>query len=488
MGKSVFSNINIFKLPKYRYYFVAIDFTALILSFIFAAYLYQQKYKDEYQLFNLLLSTFLYLIIFAIIFIFIFDINSMYKINIMLSRTSHVIALIKSYFYGILIMAAAFFFAKPTNILDSRLFVISFIITSLFLLYVFRVELIRFIFKKQSGKSIKRNVLIVGDGRGGKLLATRIMLENPFGINILGFIDDSKPVGEEIVHGKKIIGNINQIQNIIDRFKVDEILISIDNISYDKLLETLDRCKSFDVNIRLNSELFDIVAKKISTERYSGIPMIEIAPGYNTTISVVLKRVFDIIAALAGTIILLPVFLIIAALIKLSSEGSILFTQTRIGKGGKPFKFYKFRTMYKLDGEDEKRKEMMIGFMKGNGTETSDTKVVNDSRVTWIGKILRKTSIDELPQLFNVIKGDMSLVGPRPCLPYEYENYDEWQKRRLNVLPGCTGVWQISGRSSVSFIDSVVLDLFYINTMSPWFDLQILLKTIPVVLLGRGGK
>jgi lipopolysaccharide/colanic/teichoic acid biosynthesis glycosyltransferase len=129
----------------------------------------------------------------------------------------------------------------------------------------------------------------------------------------------------------------------------------------------------------------------------------------------------------------------------------------------------------------------MLEYIK-NENDENGKKIINENRITEIGKIIRKTSLDELPQLFNVIKGDMSLVGPRPCLPYEFENYASWQKRRVNVLPGCTGVWQVTGRSSVSFKDSIVLDLYYINNMSPWLDLQILLKTIPVMLFARGGK
>jgi lipopolysaccharide/colanic/teichoic acid biosynthesis glycosyltransferase len=141
-----------------------------------------------------------------------------------------------------------------------------------------------------------------------------------------------------------------------------------------------------------------------------------------------------------------------------------------------------------MTGEDVERKQKMIEFMKNDISSGTDTKIINDSRVTWIGKIIRKTSLDELPQLFNVLRGEMSLVGPRPCLPYEYDNYDEWQKRRLSAIPGCTGVWQVCGRSSVSFKDSIVLDLYYINNMSPWFDLQLIFKTIPAMLFLRGGK
>ena len=184
-----------------------------------------------------------------------------------------------------------------------------------------------------------------------------------------------------------------------------------------------------------------------------------------------------------------PFMVFIAGMVKFSSPGPIFFKQKRVGKDGVEFDFFKFRSMKQIKGEDEDRKKMMIEFMK-NGADkgASDTKVINESRVTWIGNIIRKTSLDELPQLFNVIKGDMSLVGPRPCLPYEFENYDEWQKRRVSVIPGCTGVWQVWGRSIVTFQESVVLDLYYINNMSPWLDIQLIFQTVPVMLFSRGAK
>lgn len=208
---------------------------------------------------------------------------------------------------------------------------------------------------------------------------------------------------------------------------------------------------------------------------------------YNTNYALTLKRSADILISVFALIICIPLILLLTLLL-LFSRGPILFKQYRIGKNGKKFKFYKFRSMTPLknDNEDESRKKDMISFMKIDNS--TDGKIINNSRVTWIGKIIRKTSLDELPQLLNVLKGDMSIVGPRPCLPYEYENYDEWQKRRVNVIPGCTGVWQVWGRSSVSFKESVVLDLYYINNMSPWFDLQIMLQTVPAILTARGAE
>ena len=142
-----------------------------------------------------------------------------------------------------------------------------------------------------------------------------------------------------------------------------------------------------------------------------------------------------------------------------------------------------------INGEDTVRKEMMIDYIKNGKTQNNGSaKIINDSRVTKVGKFLRKTSLDELPQLFNVLTGDMSIVGPRPCLPYEYEQYEEWQKRRTKVKPGCTGIWQVTARSSVSFSDSILLDLYYIHSLSPSLDLQLLLRTIPVIIFARGGK
>ena len=185
----------------------------------------------------------------------------------------------------------------------------------------------------------------------------------------------------------------------------------------------------------------------------------------------------------------LPLFIIISVLVKLTSPGKVLFKQIRIGKDGKPFMFYKFRSMYFNSEESNEREAFMKDFIMNDiSMHPGSTKIVNQKNVTKIGKFLRKTSLDELPQLFNVIKGDMSLVGPRPCLSYEYEIFDDWHKRRNSVMPGCTGVWQVSGRSSVSFKDSVVLDLYYINNMSPWLDLQLIFKTFPVMIFGRGAK
>lgn len=374
------------------------------------------------------------------------------------------------------------------NVVDTRLIILTYIVTSIPALYFLRVELLREIFLRLRNNSFKRNVVIVGDGNSGKLLATKLIFENFIGIELVGFVDDDKEIDEEVVNGKRVIGKLNQLGQVIEDYKVDEIIIAFDGNDYDKQLEVIDYCKSHNILVRLTSELFEIVTRKVDTEKYIDIPVVDVATQYNNRLTLGIKRIFDIVVSFVMILILSPIILLIAALVKLTSPGQVLFSQIRIGRYGKPFKFYKFRSMKVISGEDEIRKQKMIEFMKNNAAGSTDTKIINDSRVTWIGKLIRKTSMDELPQLFNVLKGEMSLVGPRPCLPYEYDNYDNWQKRRLSAIPGCTGVWQVCGRSSVSFKESIVLDLYYINNMSPWFDLQLIFKTIPAMLFLRGGK
>lgn len=207
----------------------------------------------------------------------------------------------------------------------------------------------------------------------------------------------------------------------------------------------------------------------------------------------IIKRIFDLTASILLALAVLPVLVTLAVLVKCSSSGPILFVQERLGRNGRPFKFYKFRSM-RVDADDTVHRRFAAMFINGDeeGCKRSNGgkqlfKLEKDPRVTGIGAWMRRTSLDELPQLFNIIKGDMSVVGPRPPIAYEIENYRPWHFERLKVAPGLTGLWQVMGRSKVSFDEMVHLDLHYINHWSLALDLKILLKTVPVVLRGTGG-
>lgn len=474
------------RIPSFKYLFGIADLLILFVSFITAAYILRiESNLNLFEFIGYYPSIVILCFFLALVFLIVFQYSGLYNINIIITRAAHLAHIAKAMYYGALNIVLVSLLIGTSEALDSRFFVFGFILIAIPVLYILRVEALRLFFITFSNTGFKRNVIIIGNGKAGNLLAAKLMYENPIGLNIVGFVDNDRPLNLEVIIGKKILGNTDQIEAIVNEHDIHEIIVNVDGENTEETLKLIDYCKTLNVNIRVSSDLFEVVARKMNTEKYIDVPVIDVSSHYNNSVTLSMKRIIDIVLAVSALIILSPLMIMIALLIKISSPGPILFNQIRIGKYGKEFKFYKFRSMKVVKGEDEERVKQMINFMKDS---TLKSKIINDSRVTWIGKIIRMTSLDELPQLFSVIIGEMSLVGPRPCLPYEYENYDEWQKRRVNVTPGCTGVWQVWGRSSVSFKESVVLDLYYINNMSPWFDLQLLFQTIPAILTARGAK
>jgi exopolysaccharide biosynthesis polyprenyl glycosylphosphotransferase len=238
------------------------------------------------------------------------------------------------------------------------------------------------------------------------------------------------------------------------------------------------------------SPAFRAIKRDDSTLQLNGLPVAAFAPTKLRGCRLSVKRAIDVLGAILGGILLMPVFLVAAVLIKLTSPGPVFFKQTRIGKEGREFTFYKFRSM--VSGDDSKYREYLKAFVEDGRAAGVDEKgckvykIMDDPRITPFGRFLRKTSLDEFPQIINVLKGDMSLVGPRPCLPYEWKLYKDWEKVRLSVTPGLTGLWQVTGRSNVTFHDMVMLDLYYISNWSFWWDLKLIFQTVPVILLGKG--
>jgi len=308
--------------------------------------------------------------------------------------------------------------------------------------------------------------------------------------SIIGFLDDYKEKGEKINGQYYNLGKLNDLDEIALNNDFDEILIAIDNAPYERLIHIVEKSLRTGKLVKIYSNLLDIINEKMEVEHYSSIPVITLtqkplnAPEWDE------KRILDIILSFIALIVFFPLFLAVAVCIKLSSKGPVIYKQERIGKNGKPFVFYKFRSMH-MHNSVSRHKEFVQNFIK-NSTECQNDnikvyKITDDPRIFKFGKFIRKTSIDEFPQFFNVIKGDMALVGPRPCMDYEWNCYEDWHKQRLNILPGCTGLWQALGRSSVTFEEMVILDLYYISNMTLWLDLKIFLQTLPVIFLGKGG-
>ncbi|MCA9403935.1 MAG: sugar transferase [Candidatus Omnitrophica bacterium] len=321
------------------------------------------------------------------------------------------------------------------------------------------------------------NVVIVGAGKVGRALTEEIHKRPGFGLRVVGYLDDFKPTDEK-VDGIPILGKTMDFVKIARKEFIQKIFITIhlDERVFSKLLE---EAKRIGVNVRLIPHGYHLLGGQLTQSNIGTIPVLE----YSNMLTVQKqagKRIFDVIFSLIFIMILAPFLLMVAILIKLDSPGPVFHRSLRYGRKGHKFQMLKFRSMVK----DAEKK--MDELRQHNEVDGPIFKIKNDPRITPIGRILRKYSIDELPQLFNVLKGDMSLVGPRPLLTEEVQREDLRQLLRLEVLPGMTGLWQIRGRSDVSFTRLLRWDMWYINNWSIWLDVNILFQTIPVVIRGRG--
>lgn len=473
--------------PKYKYILALADYSLLIVSFVLAVYArFYEKPLNELLAQPFLLTQAIFIFVYSFIWVVIFQHFNLYKINVFLTIVEQTIAIIKALIYGLIGMIVASFFIKGMDWVDSRAVIVYFVGFSILSITLFRTVVFRKLFRLAAQKKILRHkVLIVGTDETAKMVAVEMDLDETHGFEVIGFADDSLPAGEKVFEDLCVVGKISELQSLVKKYDIEDIIIAQSEISHEKLLELVDKAKATKANVRLASDVYRIIPEKVFVERFMGVPVVLMPQNYNNLLFSVYKRVFDFAAAAAALLFLSIPLLIIALLIKYTSKGPVFFRTKRIGKDGKPFEFFKFRTMY-LNNDDSIHREFINEFIK-QGKDSKVNKITDDPRVTRIGKFLRKTSLDELPQLFNVLRGEMSLVGPRPCLPYEWEQYDEWHRRRFSVIPGCTGLWQVSGRSAVNFNDMVILDLFYIDNMSPLLDLKIIFRTIPVMLLAKGG-
>lgn len=320
------------------------------------------------------------------------------------------------------------------------------------------------------------NVLIVGAGKVGSALAQEIRKHPSLGLKVVGFLDDFKMDGGE--DNKKILGKINDFRRVAQKNFVEKVFITIHHDG-NVFLSLLEEAQDLNVLVRVVPQGFDLITGDFARYNIGFIPVLEYSDIHQTRRQTG-KRIFDFMVGFFSLIILLPIFVVITILICLDSKGFPFYRSRRYGKNGKIFNMYKFRSMHK--GADQAMEKLR----ERNEVDGPIFKIRNDPRITRVGCFLRRYSLDELPQIFNVLKGNMSLVGPRPLPIDQIEKEDLRQLKRLGVKPGITGLWQIRGRSDISFQRLVKWDIWYINNWSFWLDLNIILQTIPVVVKGKG--
>lgn len=332
---------------------------------------------------------------------------------------------------------------------------------------------------RRKGIGVRRTV-IVGAGEVGRRVMRTLVARPDLGYHIVGYVDDNPDKGEGGLGRIKGLGDLDKLPTIIESESVDEVIITLPWTYQRRILNILRECERRRVAARLVPDLFQMSLSRVEVSDLGGVPLIEIQEIAFSPVALIIKRVMDLFVAGLGLLLGWPVLLIIALAVKHDSPGPALFRQERVGKNHKRFTCYKFRSMrVGAEGELQRLKESI-------DSDDITFKMRDDPRVTRVGRLLRRFSLDELPQLINILKGDMSMVGPRPPIPAEVEQYQSWHLKRLTVPPGLTGLWQVSGRSELTFDEMVLLDLYYIEHWSPWLDVAIMLRTIPTLLLGVG--
>ena len=334
--------------------------------------------------------------------------------------------------------------------------------------------------------SYLQNTVIVGAGDVGQLIGKKLLKHPEYGINLLGFVDDTPKERREDLENLTLLGPTDRLPGLVRLFDVERVVISFSQDSHERTLDLIRSMKDLDVQIDIVPRLFELVGPNFDMHTVEGIPLLGLPPLRLSRSSKLLKRTFDLGLTVPGLVVLAPVLALIALLIKRDSAGPVFFRQVRMGCNGRTFRIWKFRTMT-ADADERKSEFAHLNQHLQNGGDPRMFKIPDDPRVTALGRWLRRYSIDELPQLFNVVRGEMSLVGPRPLILDEDRYVLEWARQRLNLKPGCTGPWQVQGRCAIPFEEMVRLDYLYVTGWSLWADLRLIARTIPLMVGARGG-
>ena len=334
---------------------------------------------------------------------------------------------------------------------------------------------------KRTGRDAEdlRKVLIVGTGPQAVEVRTKLEFHEELGMRVVGHLSGPNPAPMAIEEAL-LLGSLADLKQIVEDRVVDDVVFAIPVVESLTCEQEIGWCEEVGVTVHLRADLVRTLFARMYPTDLDGTPMLTVSATPRQPAALLAKRVTDLAGSIVAMVVLAPVFVISAILVKVTSRGPVFFTQERTGLNGRTFTLYKFRSMYK---DAEARRAALADRNEMSGPVF---KIKDDPRITPVGKWMRRFSIDEIPQFWNVLAGDMSLVGPRPPIPAEVKKYERWQRRRLSMKPGITCLWQVSGRNAIDFDDWMRLDLAYIDTWSLRLDVQILLRTVPVVLTARG--
>ncbi len=339
---------------------------------------------------------------------------------------------------------------------------------------------------KRSPKYLQ-NAVIVGAGDVGQTIARKLLGHPEYGVNLVGFVDAEPKQRAAGLEHLTILGPPDQLPSLCRLLDIERVIIAFSNEGHADTLDLIRSLKDHYVHVDIVPRLYEVLGAGVGVHSVEGVPLVGMPPFRLSRSSRLLKRGVDFTLSGIALMLLSPLFAVVGALIKLDSPGPIFFRQVRRGAGETTFRVFKFRTMA-ADADERKAEVAHLNKHAAPGGDARMFKIENDPRVTRVGTWLRRYMLDELPQLINVLKGDMSLVGPRPLILEEDQYVDSWARRRLDLKPGMTGLWQVLGRTGIPFEEMCRLDYVYVTTWSLWNDARILSRTVPLVLRGDGGR
>ena len=388
-------------------------------------------------------------------------------------------SIFRSLVLSIGVLLVLLFFLKIEYI--SRFVILIFSVADFFVLLIIRMIVKGYFHRAVKSGRHSLRVIIIGTGERAKEVASELKKQAEWGFQVVGHLDpDPERVGQ-VVDDVPVLGTVDDISNCLKEHVVDEVIIAITRSFLSDAEPIAHACEEEGIKLRFMADIFRLHVARVSLTQVGNIPLLTLEPVAQDRDKLFLKRLFDLVVTILCAPVFLPVIVLVAIAIKLDSPGPVFFVQERVGLRKHLFPMYKFRSMF------ENAEEMLKEIEHLNEAEGPIFKIANDPRVTRVGRFIRKTSLDELPQLFNVLRGEMSLVGPRPMSIRDVELFDRGiQRKRFSVKPGITCLWQISGRSNLPFDKWLELDLEYIENWSFWLDIKILIKTIPAVLRSRG--
>lgn len=470
-----------------------IDTIVIISSFIlsyFIDYLFRSIYdfRDMAYAISANLGGFLYFsrmnlpltLSFIPIWLFLLSIMGAYHDFRTRPFKKDLLIILKSGVLSIIVFGSIFFIFQMK--FTSRLYIGIFTVTTGLCLIIEKRFISTFLDRMHERGFNQINLLIVGTGRRAQEFIRVVKEHANWGLRIIGLIDDEHGMYGKEIEGYRVLGRIQDIPFILHRKVINRVIFVVPRLWLHRLDDVILACEREGIATSISMDLYDLRIAKMRQTNFSGFPLLEFETFYAKEWQLFIKRTMDIVLSIIFLILASPIYLFTAMAIKLTSRGPVFFNQVRCGVNGRKFTLYKFRSM--VVGAEMKKKFLE----KINEMDGPVFKIKYDPRITKVGRILRKLSIDELPQLINVLKGDMSIVGPRPPLPVEVEMYQLWQRRRLSLKPGITCVWQVSGRNNINFDRWMEMDIEYIDSWSLWMDIKILIKTFFVVLLGYGAS